>query len=123
MQLRFEPFDEEWLDDVTKLVTDPDVLNFTRVPEPVNGRFLGLALAPHVDAAAGEMELGYIVAPAARGRGVARAILRKLTRWAFEERGAQRIHLIIDVQNVASERVAERCGYRRERVMRSARST
>jgi RimJ/RimL family protein N-acetyltransferase len=147
-QLRFEPFDEEWLDDVTELVTDPDVLRFTRVPEPVpdgfartwmtlyetgrrdgtregfvavsgDGRFLGLALAPHMDAAAGEMELGYIVAPAARGRGVANAILRKLTRWAFDERGAHRIYLIIDIQNPASERVAERCGYRREGVMRS----
>ena len=146
--LRFEPFDDRWLDDVTELVTDPDVLMFTRVPEPVpdgfartwmalyqtgrvagtregfvavsgDGRFLGLALAPHMDAAAGEMELGYIVAPAARGRGVARAILRKLTRWAFDERGAQRVYLIIDVQNAASERVAERSGYRREGVMRS----
>ncbi len=34
-QLRFEPFDEAWLDSVTELVTDPDVLRFTRVPEPV----------------------------------------------------------------------------------------
>ncbi len=147
-QLRFEPLDDRWLNDLTELVTDPDVLRFTRVPEPVpdgfvqtwiaryetgrlegtregfaavsgDGRFLGLALAPHMDAEADEMELGYIVAPAARSRGVASAILRKLTRWAFDERGAHRIYLIIDIQNAASERVAERCGYRREGVMRS----
>jgi RimJ/RimL family protein N-acetyltransferase len=148
LPLQFEPLDERWLDDITELVADPDVLRFTRVPEPVpdgfvrawiaryetgpddgaregfaavggDGRFLGLALAPHMDAEAGEMELGYIVAPAARGRGVASAILGKLTRWAFDERDAHRIYLIIDVENVASERVAERCGYQREGVMRS----
>jgi RimJ/RimL family protein N-acetyltransferase len=144
----FERLDDRWLNDITELVTDPDVLRFTRVPEPVpdgfvqtwiaryqsgrldgtregfvavsdDGRFLGLALAPDMDSTAGEMELGYIVAPAARGRGVASAILRMLTRWALDERGAQRIYLIIDVQNAASERVAERCGYHREGVMRS----
>jgi RimJ/RimL family protein N-acetyltransferase len=144
----FELLDDRWLGDVAELVTDPDVLRFTRVPEPVpddfvrswvagyetgrldgtregfaavsgDGGFLGLALAPHMDAEAGEMELGYIVAPAARGRGVASAILSKLTRWALDDRGAQRLFLIIDVQNGASERVAERCGYHREGVMRS----
>jgi RimJ/RimL family protein N-acetyltransferase len=148
IEVRFEPLDDRWLDGVSELVTDPDVLRFTRVPEPVpdgfvgtwlagyetgrldgtregfaaigsDGRFLGLALAPHMDATAGEMELGYIVARAARGRGVASAILSKLTRWAFDERGAHRIYLIIDVQNAASERVAKRCGYQREGVMRS----
>jgi RimJ/RimL family protein N-acetyltransferase len=46
-------------------------------------------------------------------------MLRELTRWAFESAGAQRIVLIIDVENAASERVAERCGYVREGVMRS----
>jgi RimJ/RimL family protein N-acetyltransferase len=60
------------------------------------------------------------VAPAARGRGVATEILRQLTRWAFAETGAARIYLMIDVENPASERVAERCGYVREGVMRSA---
>jgi RimJ/RimL family protein N-acetyltransferase len=148
IQVRFERLDDRWLGDITELVTDPDVLRFTRVPEPVpdgfvsswiagyetggidgkregfaavsgDGGFLGLALAPHMDSEAGEMELGYIVARALRGRGVASAILSKLTRWALDERGAERLYLIIDVQNAASERVAERCGYQREGVMRS----
>jgi RimJ/RimL family protein N-acetyltransferase len=46
-------------------------------------------------------------------------MLRQLTRWAFEELEAQRIVLIIDTANSASERVAARCGYVREGVMRS----
>ena len=84
-----------------------------------DGRFLGLALAVDIDREAREVELGYIVAPAARGRGVAVAMLAELTRWAFAELDALRITLIIDVENGASSRVAERCGYVLEGVMRS----
>jgi [ribosomal protein S5]-alanine N-acetyltransferase len=50
---------------------------------------------------------------------VATEILRLLSEWAFREVEAQRVFLIIDVENHASERVAERCGDRREGVMRS----
>jgi RimJ/RimL family protein N-acetyltransferase len=65
------------------------------------------------------MELGYMVAGWARGRGVGTEALRQLTRWALDERGAQRLSLIINVGNEPSRRVAERCGYVLEGVMRS----
>ena len=81
-----------------------------------DGRFLGVALAFDIDRAEGELELGYIVSPEARGRGLGTAILRALTDWAFAEAGAARIRLIIDVENPASLRVAERSGYVREGV-------
>ena len=83
------------------------------------GRFLGVALAFDIDRAEGELELGYIVSPEARGRGAGTAILRALTDWAFAEGGAARIRLVIDVENPASLRVADRSGYVREGVMRS----
>jgi RimJ/RimL family protein N-acetyltransferase len=130
-----------------ELLADPDVLRFTRVPEPPppdfprewlawyeagrregtregfaaydDARFVGLGLAPQIDRRARELELGYVVTPSARGRGVATEILRLLTEWAFSQVGALRIHLVTDVENRASQRVAERCGYRREGVMRS----
>jgi RimJ/RimL family protein N-acetyltransferase len=147
--LRLELLGEGHLPDVAALLDDPDVLRFTRVPEPPPadfarqwlaryeearldgsaeafaavddaGRFVGLALAPSISRESGEVELGYIVAPAARGRGAAAAMLLQLTEWAFSpEVGAQRIVLIINVDNAASERVAARCGYTREGVMRS----
>jgi RimJ/RimL family protein N-acetyltransferase len=147
-QVRLERLDERWLDEVAGLVADPEVLRFTRIPEPPpdgfvrswidmyeagrrdgsregfaafdrDDRFVGLGLAPEIDREAGELELGYIVAEEARGRGIATEVLRLLTRWAFDELGAQRVYLIIDVENPASARVAERCGYRLEGVMRS----
>jgi RimJ/RimL family protein N-acetyltransferase len=142
------PLGERHLDDLAALARDPEVLRFTRVPEPPppdfalgwlaryeagrrdgtaagfaavdeSGAFLGLALAPHIDAEGRELELGYIVAPAARGRGVATAILGRLTRWAFADTGALRAYLLIETGNVASLRVAERCGYVQEGVLRS----
>jgi RimJ/RimL family protein N-acetyltransferase len=145
--VRLEPLDEQWRDDVADLVDDPEVLRFTRVPDPPpqeyarswiskyaagraegtregfaavddSGRFVGLGLAT-IDRAASQLELGYIVARAARGQGVATQILHLLTQWAFQELQAQRVLLIVNVENHASQRVAERCGYRREGVMRS----
>jgi RimJ/RimL family protein N-acetyltransferase len=50
---------------------------------------------------------------------VGTAILRLLTDWAFTELEAKRLSLVIDVENHASQRIAERCGYQREGVMRS----
>src|SRR3712207_6850158 len=52
--------------------------------------------APVIDDEAAEAELGYMVAPHARRRGVATEALLLLTRWAFEERGIQRAVLHID---------------------------
>jgi RimJ/RimL family protein N-acetyltransferase len=147
--VRLVPVGEEHLADVARLITDPEVLRFSRTPEPVppgyertwldrvlrgraegrmevfiafdaeTGDVVGMGLAPLVDRDAAEAELGYSVVPEARGRGVATAILRELTRWAFEEAGILRATLIIDLENPASERVAERAGYRREGIMRS----
>lgn len=74
---------------------------------------------PDIDRAGAEAELGYIVARHARGHGVGGEILRLLTEWAFDELEAQRLILIIDVANHASQRIAERGGYQREGVMRS----
>jgi RimJ/RimL family protein N-acetyltransferase len=76
-------------------------------------------MAPRIDREAQTMELGYLVAPEARGRGVATEALRLLTEWAFSSLDAMRIELLIAVDNPASKRVAERCGYVREGVMRS----
>lgn len=148
MPLRLVPLDETHLAGVRALLDDPETLRFTRIPEPVpdgfaqqwleryeqgrcdgtreafaaidgEGAFVGLGLAPEIDREAGELELGYIVARSARGRGVATELLRRLTEWAFADAGALRIRLIIDVDNAASARAAQRCGYVREGVMRS----
>lgn len=67
-----------------------------------------------------EAEVGYIVAPEARGRGIAPRALAMLTQWGFEEVGLERIELRAELENPASLKVAERCGYVREGVLRNA---
>jgi RimJ/RimL family protein N-acetyltransferase len=130
------------------LVADPSVRRYTRVPEPVphdferawadryrrgkaegsamnfaiedagDGEFLGVAVAPHLDHDERTAELGYVLGAEARGRGVATEALRQLTAWAFDEQDMIRLQLLISVSNDASKRVAQRCGYRFEGVLR-----
>jgi RimJ/RimL family protein N-acetyltransferase len=63
--------------------------------------------------------VGYWLAAEARGRGLATAALRALSRWAIEELGLGRVELVTDPDNIASQRVAEKAGFRREGVLRS----
>ncbi|HEX4747888.1 MAG TPA: GNAT family protein [Gaiellaceae bacterium] len=63
--------------------------------------------------------IGYWVGAAARRRGVCTRALRLLSRWALDELRLQRLDLITDPDNVASQRVAEKVGFRREGVLRA----
>ena len=65
-------------------------------------------------------ELAYLIAPAARGRGIATAAVDALSRYAFERLAMQRLQIRVDPDNAASRRVAEKAGYQREGLMRSA---
>jgi RimJ/RimL family protein N-acetyltransferase len=149
MTVRLELFDERHLNGMAAVLDDPDVLRFTRVPVPVpegfartwfaayeqgrrdgtrelfaivdagDGAFLGLAMAAPIHRETRTAELGYVVAPAARGRGVATGALTALTAWAFDALEALRLELVISVDNEPSKRVAAHCGYVREGVLRS----
>jgi RimJ/RimL family protein N-acetyltransferase len=55
--------------------------------------------------------VGYWVAAAARGRGIASAATRALTDWAFHTFRCERLGLHAEAANVASCRVAEKCGF------------
>jgi RimJ/RimL family protein N-acetyltransferase len=132
---------------LAELGRDPDVRQFTYVPDPwvegfertwlerydqpdgrragfaivdeAGGEFLGMAALVTLDLDGREAEAGYIVAPSARGRGIASRALTLLTEWALDELGLERVELRITVDNEPSIRVAEKCGYEREGVLRS----
>jgi RimJ/RimL family protein N-acetyltransferase len=146
--IRLVPWSREHVPAVAELVLDPDTLRFTLVPDPPpegfaerwleryesgrrdgtreawaivgdDGELLGLCMAPVIEREARTVELGYVIAPAARGRGVATEALRLMTEWALDEVGAERIELRISVANAGSRKVAERAGYVREGVLRN----
>jgi RimJ/RimL family protein N-acetyltransferase len=62
--------------------------------------------------------IGYWVVASARGRGICTRALRLLSAWALEHLELIRLELITDPDNVASQRVAEKVGFRREGVLR-----
>jgi len=82
---------------------------------------LGGASLYDVDLVQGRAGIGYWAAAEARGRGVATHAVRLLAGWGFSALGLARIELTCAPDNLASQRVAERCGFVREGVLRSHR--
>jgi RimJ/RimL family protein N-acetyltransferase len=147
--VRLEPLDRRFVRDFEALTDDADVVRFTRVPasrsasfartwidtyvaawrdgsragfailEEGTDAFLGMAAFVQLDLALREGELGYIVAPAARGRGIAGKAIRLLAEWAFRDLGLRRVEAWIDVANKRSKRVVERAGFTFEGIRRS----
>jgi RimJ/RimL family protein N-acetyltransferase len=147
--IRLEPLGAGHLEGLNALGRDPDVARFTYVPVPFSegaarswleryvrgwkdGALAGFAIHPAdrdeflgfiaivaFDPDGNEAEIGYIVAPAARGRGVAKRALRLVSEWALRTVGVERLELRIEVENAASARVAESLGFVREGILRS----
>jgi RimJ/RimL family protein N-acetyltransferase len=146
--IRLEPLDERYGADFDRLVEDPEVVRNTRIPSKPPpgygtewlGRYVdawregtragfaildgedalvGFAAAVDFDSEGNQGEIGYVTVREARGRGIAGRALRLVTDWALDGAGLERIELHIAPENVASIRVAERCGYVREGMLRS----
>lgn len=115
--------------------TDEDALSFFTFQEEARRRGEELSFAfvepggPEVvlgggslyaiDCEARRAAVGYWLAPSSRGRGVATHATRLMARWAFEGLGVARLELTCAPDNERSQRVAERCGFVREGVLRS----
>jgi ribosomal-protein-alanine N-acetyltransferase len=68
-----------------------------------------------------EHELGYLIYdPEDRGKGYATEAVNLLVRYLFETKRMNRIRLVIHPDNIASTRLAERCGFRHEGSARGA---
>jgi RimJ/RimL family protein N-acetyltransferase len=84
------------------------------------GRLVGNVSLHSVDWEQANGEIGYRVAPWARGNGVATESVRAVTDWAFDRLGLFRIQLFHAVVNEASCRVAVKAGYVEEGTLRSS---
>jgi RimJ/RimL family protein N-acetyltransferase len=134
---------------ITDACQDPEIARYTTVPSPYQrhharewqqraaagmaaGTDVGAVVADAdtdevlgsvglhaIDPATGRCAGGYWVAPQERGRGIATRGMRLLCGYAARELGVDRIELWIEPENVASQRVAEAVGFRREGLMRS----
>ncbi|HYJ57002.1 MAG TPA: GNAT family protein [Mycobacterium sp.] len=75
---------------------------------------IGFAVNDHYRSA----EAFYWLSADARGRGVATRALTLVANWAFDN-GIERLFLLIHPENESSHRVAQRCGFSREGVLRA----
>ena len=131
--------DEEiarWLDSIPQPYTDVDAhawLSQTgkswsegagcpfAVVDAANGRLLGGIGVRWNDRVNQIGEVGYWARADVRSQGVTTRALRLLADWALDAAGCERLMLRADTENVPSQRVAERAGFVREGVERSAR--
>lgn len=86
------------------------------IEETQTGRFVGEAgfadfkrdIAPSMK---GAPEIGYVLAPYAFGKGYATEAVRAIVEWGDEHFDSPRTVCMIAPENIASIRVAEKCGY------------
>lgn len=83
------------------------------VVETATGRVVGSAALRLT----GERDVGYWIAPDARGHGYAAEVARVLVEWAMAH-GLGRVQLLCDVRNLASIRTALAAGFRYEGTVR-----
>jgi len=88
-----------------------------------DGRLLGGSGLSRISLGNRSAEVGYWVAAAERGRGVATRTTSLLVEWGFDSLGLERIALLADVANVASRRVAHKLGFFEEGVLRAHLNT
>ncbi len=75
------------------------------------GGLLGMCSLTSIDRLRREAEVGFWVAPGARGRGVARTALGAVTGWAHADLGLARLWAEVEDANLASRRVVAAAGY------------
>jgi RimJ/RimL family protein N-acetyltransferase len=122
-----DPEISHWIPLIPSPYTEEDALTFVRGDVRPEEQSLAMTLEGMVVGAIGlgvnsmnyRGRIGYWVAAPARGRGVCTHALRLLSRWALDELDLQRLDLITDPDNLASQRVAEKAGFRREGVLRA----
>lgn len=67
----------------------------------------------------GVANLGYWVRSSCAGKGIATAASALLGKWGFKKLGLNRLEIIVAVENIRSQRVAEKLGAKREGVLRN----
>lgn len=102
---------------VEQAQVDPEALPWA-IQDATTAELLGGIALHQLDATNSRCEVGYWVAPAARGCGVASRAVRAATTYAFDQLGVARIVLYHAVENPASCGVARRAGYPLEGTLR-----
>jgi RimJ/RimL family protein N-acetyltransferase len=80
--------------------------------------FLGTVIVHHVEADHGRAEIGFWLAPGARGAGLGTRAVTLLVDWLFGHRWLRRLELTTTPDNEGALALAESLGFTREGVLR-----
>ena len=80
--------------------------------------FAGICGLNSIDRVNHRANLGYWIRASMTGKGMATAAASLLAAWAFNATDLNRLEIVASVDNLASIRVAERCGAKREGTLR-----
>ena len=79
--------------------------------ERASGAYVGECYLANPHWEVPRIEVGYFVVRSSTGQGYATEAARAMLRYAFMELGVERVELQCRIDNTASQRVAERCGF------------
>ncbi len=122
-----DPVVAHWIPTIPHPYTKEDAIAFIRgevrsdhdaLAVELDGRVVG-GIGLGLNAHGYRGSIGYWIAEPARGRGTCTRALRLLALHALEDLQLQSVQLVTDPDNVASQRVAEKVGFRREGVLRA----
>jgi RimJ/RimL family protein N-acetyltransferase len=90
------------------------------VTEFLTQRLVGICNVHHTNWHVRSTEIGYAIAPWARGEGYAAEVVLALAQWLFNDQKFERLELRTAPGNTASQQVAQKIGCVSEGVLRSA---
>ena len=82
-----------------------------------NDRVIGTCRMFDIQLEKGCCEVSYLIHSAFQGQGIASEAIRELIRYAFEELGLLQVQARCATENIASERVMQKCGMGKEAVL------
>ncbi|MFN8009243.1 MAG: GNAT family N-acetyltransferase [Terriglobia bacterium] len=107
----------EWVNDSRKQWEIGQEYSFAII-DPMTHLFMGGVGLNQINAMHRIANLGYWVRSSCTGRGVATAATRLVSQFGFQDLKLQRLEILVEVGNVASQRVAEKAGAHREGILR-----
>ena len=102
--------EEEWRKDAHYSFGITDVLS---------GEFVGSVGLNFVNRTHHFANLGYWVRSRSTGQGIATRAVRLIARWGFEKLKFARLEIVVGLDNIASQRVAQKAGAMREGILRN----
>ena len=112
-------YTEKYIDYLQERYAVGDFYDFA-IEHKERGRMIGTVGFTSFDLPNRSAEVGYVISPDFWGKGIATEALTRVIAFGFEHCALARISAVCMRGNLASLRVMEKCGLKREGVLRSA---